>query len=145
MQLVVSSRSYRHRQYCCTICGDYEPCQVLLYCHIFVLPLWECEGLTKRTCTCNTCPVLQMLTFAQHPYMLLAGKALPFWIAMLSPGNSSRSEAQAPPNPAHSVLPLECVSALMDLAGAQLLQSLELKSCSVEVELPALHGGMATY
>ena len=62
---------------------------------------------------------LQMLTFTQHPYMLLAGKAFPLWIALLSTKESSKSEAPTP-NVAHSLLPLECVAALLDLAGKML-------------------------
>ena len=60
---------------------------------------------------------MQMLAFTQHPYMLLSSKALPLWIALLSPRDSASKQEAHPPNPAHSLLPLECVSALLDLAG----------------------------
>lgn len=59
---------------------------------------------------------VQMLAFSQHPYILLSGKAFPLWIALLSSKDAAKQEPQAP-NPTHSVLPLECVAALLDLAG----------------------------
>lgn len=62
----------------------------------------------------------QMLAFTQHPYMLLSSKALPLWIALLSPRDSAAKQESQPPNPSHLLLPLECVSALLDLAGEQL-------------------------
>jgi len=58
-----------------------------------------------------------MLAFTQHPYMLLSSKALPLWIALLSPRDNAAKQESQPPNPSHSLLPLECVSALLDLAG----------------------------
>jgi len=65
-----------------------------------------------------------MLAFTQHPYMLLSSKALPLWIALLSPRDNAAKQESHPPNPSHSLLPLECVSALLDLAGMVHLDSL---------------------
>lgn len=62
----------------------------------------------------------QMMTFTQHPYMLLSSKALPLWIALLSPRDALAKQEGRTPNPSHTLLPLECVSALLDLAGEQL-------------------------
>lgn len=62
----------------------------------------------------------QMLAFTQHPYMLLSSKALPLWIVLLSPRDNAAKQESQPPKPSHSLLPLECVSALLDLAGEQL-------------------------
>ena len=62
---------------------------------------------------------MQMLAFTQHPYMLLSSKALPLWLALLSPRDSAAKQESQPPNPSHLLLPLECVSALLDLAGMQ--------------------------
>ena len=61
---------------------------------------------------------MQMMTFTQHPYMLLSTKALPLWIALLSPRDSIAKQETQGPSPPHTLLPLECVSALLDLAGA---------------------------
>lgn len=61
---------------------------------------------------------VQMMTFTQHPYMLLSSKALPLWIALLSPRDSIAKHESQGPSPPHTLLPLECVSALLDLAGA---------------------------
>ena len=58
------------------------------------------------------------------PYMLLSSKALPLWIALLSPRDNAAKQESHPPNPSHSLLPLECVSALLDLAGMVHLDSL---------------------
>lgn len=60
---------------------------------------------------------VQMMTFTQHPYMLLSSKALPLWIALLSPRDALAKQEGRTPNPSHTLLPLECVSALLDLAG----------------------------
>ena len=60
----------------------------------------------------------QMMTFTQHPYMLLSSKALPLWIALLSPRDSLAKQESQGPTPPHTLLPMECVSALLDLAGA---------------------------
>ena len=85
---------------------------------------------------------LQMLAFSQHPYMLLSGKAFPLWIALLSSRETNKQEAP-PPNPAHSVLPLECVAALLDLAGAIVLepQNLEVRNLddTEGAQQPCLH------
>ncbi len=75
-----------------------------------------------------------MLAFTQHPYMLLSSKALPLWIALLSPRDNAAKQESHPPNPSHSLLPLECVSALLDLAGAVHHDS-----------LPACHAGFALH
>ena len=61
--------------------------------------------------------MLQMMTFTQHPYMLLSGKALPLWTALLTPRDSVGKQEGHTPSPSHTLLPLECVSALLDLAG----------------------------
>lgn len=63
---------------------------------------------------------MQMMTFTQHPYMLLSSKALPLWIALLSPRDSLAKQESQGPTPPHTLLPMECVSALLDLAGALL-------------------------
>ena len=73
----------------------------------------------RRCVTSSDCACLQMLTFTQHPYMLLSSKALPLWIALLSPRDNAAKQEAHPPNLSHSLLPLECVSALLDLAGMQ--------------------------
>ena len=65
-----------------------------------------------------------MLAFTQHPYMLLSSKALPLWIVLLSPRDNAAKQESQPPKPSHSLLPLECVSALLDLAGIVHLDSL---------------------
>ena len=60
--------------------------------------------------------VLQMLAFLQHPYMLLAAKASLFWTSLLS--SSERAAGRAEPlTPETTPIPLDCVAALMDLAG----------------------------
>ena len=65
------------------------------------------EGLDLR---------LQMLAFLQHPYMLLAAKAMAFWTSLLS--SSERAAGRAEPlTPESTPIPLDCVAALMDLAG----------------------------
>ena len=59
---------------------------------------------------------LQMLAFLQHPYMLLAAKAMAFWTSLLF--SSERAAGRAEPLTAKSTpIPLDCVAALMDLAG----------------------------
>ena len=59
---------------------------------------------------------LQMLAFLQHPYMLLAAKASLFWTSLLS--SSERAAGRAEPlTPETTPIPLDCVAALMDLAG----------------------------
>ncbi|KAL3150212.1 hypothetical protein ABBQ32_000071 [Trebouxia sp. C0010 RCD-2024] len=64
--------------------------------------------------------LVDMMTFTQHPYMLLSSKALPLWLALLSPRDAIAKQEGHAPNPSHTLLPLECVSALLDLAGEQL-------------------------
>lgn len=64
----------------------------------------------------DTLVVLQVLAFTQHPHMLLAAKAMPFWTGLLSerpPG--SRPEAALTPQT--SPIPLDCATVLLDLAG----------------------------
>eukprot|EP00891_Asterochloris_glomerata_P003358 jgi/Astpho2/3358/Aster-x1142 len=66
----------------------------------------------------------QMLAFTQNSYLLLSSKALPLWVALLtastpSPNGKEGGKDKRAPDPAHSVIPLDCVSALMDLAGTQ--------------------------
>jgi hypothetical protein len=57
-----------------------------------------------------------MLAFTQHPYILLAAKAMPFWTSLLT--SSERSAARIEPlTPETSPIPMECVAVLMDLAG----------------------------
>ena len=57
-----------------------------------------------------------MLAFLQHPYMLLATKAMMFWTSLLS--SSERAAGRAEPlTPETTPIPLDCVAALMDLAG----------------------------
>jgi hypothetical protein len=57
-----------------------------------------------------------MLAFLQHPYMLLAAKAMAFWTSLLS--SSERAAGHAEPlTPETTPIPLDCVAALMDLAG----------------------------
>lgn len=59
---------------------------------------------------------VQMLAFLQHPYMLLAAKAMAFWASLLS--SSERAAGRAEPlTPESTPIPLDCVAALMDLAG----------------------------
>ena len=59
---------------------------------------------------------VQMLAFLQHPYMLLAAKASLFWTSLLS--SSERAAGRAEPlTPETTPIPLDCVAALMDLAG----------------------------
>ena len=63
-----------------------------------------------------------MLAFTQNSYLLLSSKALPLWVALLtastsSPNGKEGGKDKRAPDPAHSVIPLDCVSALMDLAG----------------------------
>ncbi len=59
---------------------------------------------------------LQMLAFLQHPYMLLAAKAMGFWTSLLS--SSERAAGRAEPlTPESTPIPLDCVAALMDLSG----------------------------
>ena len=73
---------------------------------------------------------LQMLAFLQHPYMLLAAKASLFWTSLLS--SSERAAGRAEPlTPETTPIPLDCVAALMDLAGKN-------SSCST-LSLPKAH------
>ena len=59
---------------------------------------------------------VQMLAFLQHPYMLLAAKAMTFWTSLLS--SSERAAGRAEPlTPENTPIPLDCVAALMDLSG----------------------------
>lgn len=69
---------------------------------------------------------VQMLAFLQHPYMLLAAKAMTFWTSLLS--SSERAAGRAEPlTPENTPIPLDCVAALMDLSG----NTLRLCACSV--------------
>ncbi len=91
-----------------------------------------------------------MLAFTQHPYMLLSSKALPLWIALLSPRDNAAKQESQPPNPSHSLLPLECVSALLDLAGMVHLDSLAADLvapwlCSKSVRHTASNGALSAY
>ncbi|EFN51722.1 hypothetical protein CHLNCDRAFT_139890 [Chlorella variabilis] len=79
-----------------------------------------------------------MLSFAQHPYLLLADKALPMWVKLLQDAAQSVSNAAAAaasaagsggagggggassPRQATVALPPECILALMDMAADQL-------------------------
>ncbi|GAB4816646.1 hypothetical protein N2152v2_003692 [Parachlorella kessleri] len=79
----------------------------------------------------------QMLAFAQHPYLLLADKALPFWVKLLQDGASAAAAASNPgkagsnpsvgsvgnglqAGPASPPLQPEAVTALMEMAAEQL-------------------------
>ena len=64
-----------------------------------------------------------MLAFTQHPYLLLADKALPFWAKLLQDAAASAAHAAAAaPAPKAATIPLppEAVAALMELAADQL-------------------------
>jgi len=83
-----------------------------------------------------------MLSFAQHPYLLLADKALPMWVKLLQDAAQSVSHAAAAgssggaaaaaaagggggsagssPRQATMQLPPECIEALMTMAAEQL-------------------------
>lgn len=82
-----------------------------------------------------------MLAFAQHPFLLLADKALPMWVKLLQDANASVSHATAaaaaangpggsaagppaaaPPRQPTVQLPPQCVEALMSMAAEQLQQ-----------------------
>ncbi|KAK9829960.1 hypothetical protein WJX72_008872 [[Myrmecia] bisecta] len=65
----------------------------------------------------------QMIGFTQHRYMVLAAKALPLWISLLS-ANSSLNSLPVPPE--HLSVPMDCVAALMDSAGEQLRYGVHL-------------------
>jgi exportin-5 len=76
-----------------------------------------------------------MLSFAQHPYLLLADKALPLWTKLLqdaaqSATNAAASSSQGSSSPRQhsSALPADCVAALMDVAADQLQVSLLVSS-----------------
>ena len=56
-----------------------------------------------------------MLALTQHPHMLLAAKAMPFWTGLLS-DQAAGGKADAP-TPERSPIPLDCVAVLLDLAG----------------------------
>lgn len=71
-----------------------------------------------------------MLSFARHPYMLLADKALPMWAKLLQDAATSAANAQSSaaaaggnlgsPRQAALALPPDCIAALMDVAAEQL-------------------------
>jgi exportin-5 len=88
-----------------------------------------------------------MLAFAQHPYLLLADKALPMWVKLLQDaaasvtnaaaaaasggaaaagsggepaGGAGASSGAGSPRLATVALPPECIAALMDMAAEQL-------------------------
>ena len=58
-----------------------------------------------------------MLALTQHPHMLLAARAMPFWTGLLT-DRAAAGKGDAP-TPERSSIPLDCVAALLDLAGAQ--------------------------
>ena len=64
-----------------------------------------------------------MLAFTRSSNLLLAGKALPLWPALLESAERGKSKAstgsQPPPAPAVQ-LPADCVEALLELSGAGL-------------------------
>lgn len=73
-----------------------------------------------------------MLSFARHPYMLLADKSLPMWVKLLQDAATSAANAQSSaaaaaaggnlgsPRQATLALPPDCIAALMDVAAEQL-------------------------
>ena len=97
-----------------------------------------------------------MLAFTQNSYLLLSSKALPLWVALLtastpSPNGKEGGKDKRAPDPAHSVIPLDCVSALMDLAGEPAFASrsggqctektARLGPCNSAVDLHVSHHG----
>ena len=60
------------------------------------------------------CAPVQMLVFAQQPYLLLSAAVLPFWMSLLQQ-SAPKGE---PATPAHNApLPVDAAAALLDLAG----------------------------
>lgn len=84
-----------------------------------------------------------MLSFARHPYMLLADKALPMWAKLLQDAATSAANAQSSaaaaggnlgsPRQAALALPPDCIAALMDVAAEQLrVRSRQRACCGLE-------------
>lgn len=69
---------------------------------------------------------MQMLAFTQNSYLLLAVKALPLWTSLLSSASGGYGKDKTPSIAENSPIPLECVGALMDLAGRSLESYLNL-------------------
>ncbi len=69
-----------------------------------------------------------MLAFARHPYLLLSNAALPFWVDLLkglAEKNTKQNEREGHGTTDDSVPP-DCVAALMDLAGQQIVKGVHL-------------------
>ncbi len=84
---------------------------------------------------------MQMLSFAQLPYLLLSDTALGFWTALLqqaAPRGESVAKLEKSP------LPLDVAGALVDLAGGRKLQVASLcgqhniKACMQQSSCPAV-------
>lgn len=91
-----------------------------------------------------------MLSFAQHPYMLLADKALPMWVKLLQDAATSAASAQSSAaaaaaaggnlgSPRQVALPPECIAALMDVAAEQLRVRMRKGCCETAPALGFLH------
>lgn len=57
-------------------------------------------------------PGMQSIQFTQQEYSLLAHKALPMWVSLLSASERAQRSGKD-----HSHLPPDCIVTLMDLAG----------------------------
>ncbi|KAL4423234.1 hypothetical protein ABPG77_000026 [Micractinium sp. CCAP 211/92] len=97
-----------------------------------------------------------MLSFARHPYMLLADKALPMWVKLLQDAATSAANAQSSaaaaaaggnlgsPRQATLALPPDCIAALMDVAAEQ-LRTRGAHVPTEEDELPPYFDSFADY
>lgn len=69
-----------------------------------------------------------MLAFARHPYLLLSAAALPFWVDLLRglADRNTKKEQRDGQSTGDSSVPPDCVAALMDLAGQQIVKGVHL-------------------
>ena len=69
-----------------------------------------------------------MLAIMQQPGMAVAAKALPCWVELLQTAERGTKDGYVPNN-----IPLDCVVALMDVAGAPPFLSHDHASCLVRI------------
>lgn len=71
---------------------------------------------------------LQMLAFARHPYLLLSAAALPFWVDLLRglADRNAKKEQRDGQGGSDGSVPPDCVAALLDLAGQQIVKGVHL-------------------
>lgn len=72
--------------------------------------------------------IAQMLAFARHPYLLLSAAALPFWVDLLRglADRNLKKEQRDGQGAVDGSVPPDCVAALMDLAGQQIVKGVHL-------------------